>query len=302
MTKEVIAILCSDLHLSHRPPTARSAEPDWYAAMERQLVELYRLWGKHHVPIICAGDIIDRWNSPPELINFALYHLPFMYCVPGQHDLPNHNIDEIHRSAYETLIKARKIEDIESFTVANGLSLYGFPYGSEIKPLLEKEKEKDSVHVAVIHKYCWIGERSYLGAPKENKLGAFKKQLKGYDAAVFGDNHVGFLAKSGDCNVLNAGTFYRRHKDEKDYKPHVGLLHEDGSISLHYMDVSKDKFLDESNTIMCGEHEIDMGDFLDGLEKLSSDPLDFQEALRHYANYHKDIDLEVKRKVLAAIG
>ena len=29
----------------------------------------------HPVPVICAGDIFDRWNAPAELINFALAYL-----------------------------------------------------------------------------------------------------------------------------------------------------------------------------------------------------------------------------------
>ena len=34
---QVLAILCSDLHLQMKPPVARSAEPDWFAAMRRPL-------------------------------------------------------------------------------------------------------------------------------------------------------------------------------------------------------------------------------------------------------------------------
>ena len=37
---KVLAILCSDIHLSHNAPVARSAEPDWYIAMKRPLDEI----------------------------------------------------------------------------------------------------------------------------------------------------------------------------------------------------------------------------------------------------------------------
>ena len=37
---KVIAILSADWHLSHHPPVWRSAEPDWYAAMQRPLEEV----------------------------------------------------------------------------------------------------------------------------------------------------------------------------------------------------------------------------------------------------------------------
>ena len=49
--KKVIAILCSDLHLSHVAPVARSAENNWYAAMARALQELRELAEEHDVPV-----------------------------------------------------------------------------------------------------------------------------------------------------------------------------------------------------------------------------------------------------------
>ena len=36
----VVAILCSDIHLSHRPPACRTGERDWYEAMARTLDKL----------------------------------------------------------------------------------------------------------------------------------------------------------------------------------------------------------------------------------------------------------------------
>lgn len=303
--KKVIAILCSDLHLSHRPPSARSGEEDWYEVMRRQLIELGGLKDKYCCPIIVAGDVFDKYNSPPELMNFALAYLPDIYCVPGQHDLYQHNLDEMDKSAYHTLVMVGRIVHLPTPYAdlitgggkeQRGLVLHGFPWGVEITSL--ENPDPDRIHLAVIHKYCWTKNHGYPGAPEDNKLGAFRKQLKGYDAAVFGDNHMGFLAVSGDCTVLNAGTFYRRHQDEKGYKPHVGLLHEDGSITLHYMDVSQDKFIEENEPII--EHEMNMDGFLEELEELSSDPLDFREALRHYVE-HKGVSSEVGKIVLGSM-
>ena len=119
-TAPVIALLVGDIHLSAKAPLCRAKEPDWFEAMARPLMELVDLQkqiGKESdgiPPILCAGDVFDRWNSPPELINFALEYLPpQMYSIPGQHDLPNHNYNEIDRSAYWTLVAANKITNVE---------------------------------------------------------------------------------------------------------------------------------------------------------------------------------------------
>src|SRR5690606_2165772 len=61
---KVRALLVADIHLSHRPPIARAAEPDWYAAMERQLFQLRYLSDHYRAPVICAGDVFDDgWRA-----------------------------------------------------------------------------------------------------------------------------------------------------------------------------------------------------------------------------------------------
>ena len=111
-----IAILCSDLHLSLQRPACR-ADDDWMGVQAGYLNQLKQLavdsnYSFGTLPIAFAGDLFDKWNVQPELINFALEHLPDgMICVPGQHDLPNHRLDQVHRSGYGVLVAAGKIVD-----------------------------------------------------------------------------------------------------------------------------------------------------------------------------------------------
>ena len=131
-SNKVIAILCADIHLQHKAPVWRSAEDDWYEAMRRPLKEITDLGYTHNCPIIIAGDIFTKWNSCPELINFALTYLPSgAYCIPGQHDLPNHQIKDIEKSAYQTLIKAGKITDFKQ-THLNIAHINAFPFGTKL--------------------------------------------------------------------------------------------------------------------------------------------------------------------------
>ena len=85
---KAMCIACGDIHLSHNPPVARSAEKDWYAAQLRSLSELNSLKSKLQVPVVCTGDVFDDgWRPsrcPAELINFAIDNLPFMF---PSHDL-----------------------------------------------------------------------------------------------------------------------------------------------------------------------------------------------------------------------
>lgn len=53
--KDLVAVLVSDIHLSQKPPVARSAEGSWYQAMQRQLAEVKRV--AKGAPVLCAGDV-----------------------------------------------------------------------------------------------------------------------------------------------------------------------------------------------------------------------------------------------------
>ncbi len=241
---EPLAIVCSDIHLCHTPPAARAAEPNWYAAMGRALDQLREIQEDVRVPILCGGDLFDRWNSGPELINWAMRKLPEMYAIPGQHDLPYHRIEDIRKSAYWTLVEARTIKDMgqaPNMIRATKLFVHPFPWGSNLNSLtFENGKRSDEIDVALAHRCVWGTESPYPGAPADGQAAAVAKQLKGFDVAVFGDNHYGFTAGS-DPTIYNCGCLIQRKQNERDYQPAVGIIMSDGTVERRYLDTSQDK-------------------------------------------------------------
>lgn len=186
MSAEVIAILASDIHISNCP-SARSAELSWFAVMKRQFDELRELQILHNCPIIYAGDIFHKYNASPELINFAIENLPRGYSIPGQHDLPDHRMDQIKKSAYHTLCEADILLNLEdSKLISQKLIAHPFPWGVEIR---QKEPERwidglGAIHLAVVHSYIWKEGCSYVGASEDQKYTGYMLKLQGYDAAV----------------------------------------------------------------------------------------------------------------------
>lgn len=278
----VVAVLCSDIHLSHNPPVARSAEPDWYAAMRRPIAEVRKLCIQHACPLVIAGDIFDKWNSPAELINFAIEEFgkgfESVYAIPGQHDLPGHNYEERYRSAYHSLVLSEVIINLEEPEVVSqgNLVLYPFPWGFSVVPLTGAPNG-GLIHLAVVHSYVWQAGHSYPGADEKKIATSVLRTLQGYDAAVFGDNHSGFQRGI----LLNSGGFMRRKIDEIEYEPSVGLLYEDGSIVRHFLDISEDKFIEQSRflTILDEEAEQDFSEYIAELKEMGVSSLDFREEL-----------------------
>ncbi len=300
MSASPVAILCSDLHLSLQQPSAR-ADKDWMLTQANYLQQLDGVSSQYNrngeLPVFIAGDIFDRWNPPPELIYFAMKHLPrIVYAVPGQHDLPNHRMDGKRRSGYGVLVQAGRIEDLSEggSVVIGDCHYHGFGWNEPIAP----PTGKDRINVAVIHRYVWVGGHKYTGAPEDAEVGAFKHHLAKYDLAVFGDNHKGFVASAGKCTVLNCGGFIRRKTDEIDYTPCYGVLFEDGSIKRVPFHTGNDKFHDIKEEHK--EEEIDLSTFIEQLEGLGEHGLNFREAVERHVS-SENLPPSVKRLVMEAL-
>ena len=308
--KKVLAIFVSDLHLSHTPPIWRSCEEDWYALQERALKELQELRARHsfdygdvrRCPIFCAGDIFNSWSSPPELINFALEHLPKMYAIPGQHDLPNHNIKEMHKSAYWTLVKAGKVMHIDDLvSVEKGMLLHGFSFGRKVRKVKTPEKNWKSKHIALIHQYNWVPKASYKKASTKGKVTRKRKEFKDYDIVVCGDNHIPFEKMIGDTLFWNCGGFMRRHSDEIKHRPRVGLLMEDGTMKSHRLKSYHDDKYISVDPKSDKQADMDLTELGNELLKLNDARFDFTVAVNRYMQKY-NVRREVMEIVMKSIG
>jgi len=298
---EPIAVLCADIHLSHNPPIARSDEPDWYEAMARSLRRVRELSDEMNVPVLCAGDVFHKWNSPPELINFAIKELPKMCAVPGQHDLPQHRLDDIRRSAYWTLVEADVIQNIDNERVcgSKGFRVIGFPWGIDLHSV--NQTSDDVVWVALIHKFAWTKlSDGYVGAPVTDKVREHRRKLNGFDVAVFGDNHISF--ESGeDPFVFNCGCLIPRNINEMDQPSSVGILMSDGMVKREFIGSSEDVWVDtrKENSEVAPARLVE---FLDELGALENDSLDFREALERFMREEGRVSDGAKRVLLDVLG
>lgn len=293
--KRPIAILISDIHLSETPPRCRAGEPDWTEAQQRPLREIIRKADELEVDVICAGDIFHKWDPSPALINFALDELPFMYAVAGNHDLPYHDPDREGESAFGTLVRAGKIKRLRtgersyvgSHPSNPGLMAYGFGYGKKITP--PDDRREEIVRLAVVHAYIWhelLPDTSYPGAPPEATVGAFKTKLKGYDVALFGDNHSPFYAKCGKCIVYNHGNLIRRTVDECKRTPEYGILYSDGSIERKPLESAAEDVFEADipdNDVDKMEEDLEaVEDFIRSINTSGEARFDYAQALERY--------------------
>jgi hypothetical protein len=294
--RDPIAIVCSDLHLSQKPPACRIIPEGhtWRGIQESYLKQLGGLQKTWDIPVIYAGDIFDKPNPPAELVNHVIEQLPEGWAIAGQHDLPYHNYDDIKKSGLWTLVLADKVSLLDpgiAYLVNEDLYAVGYPWGwadkiihpEKVQTPVKSHSEKP-IYLAVIHSYIYTKSTCYRNPPPEARWNKWIHRLKGYDAAVFGDNHQGFsIFNGGHCPIFNCGTFMRRKADEINYTPQVGLLFADGHFESHYLDTSDDKFIDSENllkSLKIMEEKYDFHDFVNELSSLSQNPIDFIDTLK----------------------
>jgi len=307
-----VAVLCADLHLNHEPP-GRRVVSDWYDEMGRVLGVIRELVNVNHC-VICAGDVFHRWKSYPQLVNWAIDHLPVpFYSIPGQHDLPYHQLDELEKSAYCTLVKAGVVDDLgSSYKVvdSNGVKLLlcGFPWGSDLvvsSELRDVLENFDGLKLAVVHKYLWYGNACYDGVTEDSHVERFKDFFGNFDVAVIGDNHAPFdLKLDNGCVVWNCGCLLKRSLAERNYPVRVGVLMSDGSVYQEEIDkgVDYEWMLDGVN----GEDEDDsaddvrLGDFMKELSELELNKIDFVSVINRLVE-NKEVDDRVAKEIFDAL-
>lgn len=256
---------------------ARAGEPDWFEAMARPLQQIQALAVANECPILCAGDVFHKWNSSAELINFALTSLPNdMIVIPGQHDLPYHNLEDIDKSAFWTLTLAGKykvlFETNTCIPINSISSCIGFPFGVPVD-VIRRSKQKEELAIGMVHEYTWIKGKSFPDAPAEGNA-ATKPDWQGYDIMITGDNHIPFLIRCGKCLIYNPGSLMRRNSDQLNHEPEVGLIWSTGEIQQIKLNISEDVF-DQTAADEVTPENPKLKEFLDGLLSLQDVTLDF---------------------------
>lgn len=236
------AILAADIHIRETCPECRT--DDFMAAQACKLLFLKELQEKHNVPILVSGDLFTYWKPSPYLLAWSFRHLPDgIIAIPGQHDLPAHNLDNIEKSGIQVLADAGKItlltgSDDDPCDI-NGWMYQGYPWGI---PLTGTDRGFGESHaVALIHYGVYEDKPHYPGA--ENSGGTAKstiKKMPNFDLIVSGDNHLTFTCKVGKQLLVNPGSFMRTTAAQADHKPSVFLWYaENNSVEQVFLPYEK---------------------------------------------------------------
>lgn len=240
-------IITGDWHLRDDIPICRI--DDYQKAQWCAMDFIADLQSKYHCPVLQPGDVLHRWKPSPWLLSQALLHMPSIYAVAGNHDLPKHQIDLLYKSGFETLKLANKISCHKMVEKGKAI-IYGFPYGQKLVNHKHKEGYRN---IAVAHTMVWKKDLPYPGCTAGDAKSLLKK-MESYSVVITGDNHEAFVEEYEGRLLVNCGSLMRMTAAQVDHKPRVYLYYiedntieevlipiEEGVISREHLDIEEER-------------------------------------------------------------
>ena len=230
-------ILAADTHIRDIAPACRT--DNYIEAVFRKLEFLKQTATKYKIDILHSGDIGDkcffvkRENEKDKAVGWTaeVYNRfvdmftenivsepfePIIRSIPGNHDLPNHDINNLNKSVFHSLMSSKAVHILDEDRDDNyvGYDVYGCAWDCEIP----KPAYPDNINILVIHKMIinqlplWPGQV----APKAIDI---LKQNPDYNLIVSGDNHDTFVAEYNNRILVNSGSMMRSTTKQFDHKP-----------------------------------------------------------------------------------
>lgn len=234
--KTVTGILTADWHLREDTPLCFTGD---FQAEQWRAVDFVRdLQRQYDCPVLNAGDLYDFWKPSPWLITMTLNHLPDQFLsIYGQHDLPSHQLDLVHKCGMNTLEAAGRL------TIINDGHWGTTPKNAGVMlPNVERK-------ILVWHIMNYRGKLPWPDCPSPLS-GALLRKYPDVDLLITGDNHQAFVEEHEGRLLVNPGSLTRQDADQIDFKPRVYLWYaadntvepvyipiEQGVISREHLDV-----------------------------------------------------------------
>jgi len=221
--KSPSCILTADWHI--RPDMPECRTDNFLEEQEKKVLFIVDLAKKHKCPILIAGDIGNKSQWPNWLLRWFAWAIKEVdvIAIPGQHDLPNHRIDELDRSA-QGVLSITDVVDLRTKVFASkekDFVLVSYPFSQPLKHHFPKHIDKILPTIAMTHQMI-IKEKLWPDqvAPKGNVI---LKKYPEYDLILSGDNHEPFVFEYKNRLLVNPGSLMRTTAAQINHKPRVYL-------------------------------------------------------------------------------
>lgn len=218
-------IITADWHLRSQRPRCR-LDDDWLETQRNALEQIINYANEYEADVIVIGDIFHSTAETTNEIIGLVQEVALclersgksLYILAGNHDLPQHNLDNIHRSAFNILLNSKNIYHLDQLKINrqanNEVSASNF--GAD-----------DNLDAEIIFKHvlCFPECATLPPSDKIVKPSELFAQFENAKYIFTGDYHRQFVhAKGKTKKLLNPGCLLRQAADMIDYTPSVFLI------------------------------------------------------------------------------
>jgi len=309
------AILTADWHI--RADTPRCRTDDFQAAIWKKVEFIRNLAFKYDIPILLAGDLGLHSQWPNWLIEKFMAYTGFteIISIPGQHDLPEHNLKLYKKSAIGVLNESKFIKligildhDNESslvhfpFKINKNLDLFlfPFPYGTRVKDLKLEDYQwpKKDIKIALTHQMVIKDKPEWPGQVADSAISLLKK-FPNYKLILSGDNHKPFVVKYNRRILVNPGSMMRTTADQINHRPRVYLWRAaDNKVEAVYLPIEKG-VIDRSHIDNKKQRDERIGTYVSRLSEQYEIGLSFTKNMENHFNANR-IRKPVKERIWEA--
>ncbi len=287
------AILTADWHLREDQPVCRT--DDFWETQWKKVTFISNLQKEHACAVIHAGDLFNHWKPSPNLISQTILKLPDkFFTIYGNHDLPQHNLDNARKSGVFTLAASKTLQLLSSghwgVSPEQG-SLIGYHIGNSTILVW---------HGLVIAE----GAPTWPGCIAVTPKHLLKKYPK-YPLILTGHNHQPFVAVYENRYSVNPGSLTRQTADQNEMKPRVYLWWEDtNEIEPVYLPID-DSIISREHLINAEQSEARQNRMEAFLELLQSEGWEAEVSFERNVDRlmdEKQLPNSVREIILAAVG
>lgn len=270
------AILTSDWHIREDTPICRT--DDYQVAQWKKIRFILDLQNKYQCPIIHAGDMFHNWKVTPKLLSTffsMLKYTPDYYkilIVPGNHDLPQHNMELIDHSGLGVLLAADEV-------------------------CLFEWRDKN---IKVMHEFVYKGDKPFPGVPLTQSSSLIMQKYQKHKLILTGDNHQCFTDTYKGTLLINPGSIMRMTASQIDHEPTVFLWYSENNTIVRVILPHDKGVISREHIDVVEEREDRLSSFVSGLSEEIEVTLSFRKNLELYMK-KENIHQAVRNKVLEAL-
>jgi DNA repair exonuclease SbcCD nuclease subunit len=202
-------------------------DDDWLETQRTALAHVSKYAKNFEADVVAIGDIFHSTNETTNEVISLVQEFALMlkeknlklFILAGNHDLPQHNIENINRSAFNILLNSKNIFHLDQIKINDGKFEYAT---SAISAANFGADENTDAEFVFKHVLCFPENERIPPSDKIVKPSELFMQFKNAKYIFVGDYHRQFIYTKGKTKkLLNPGCLLRQAADMIDYEPSV---------------------------------------------------------------------------------